>query len=210
MSDETARGCLQDSYPFARAPDGAPGGGGGGLNVQALKSVPEEDAGPTRLGGMTLRKRTFVPLPALALALVSLTPCPAEAQQALTFEQARTAMDAAEAEARRNGWNLTILVADADGVPIYLRRMAGASTRSYEIAMAKVRTALAAGMATGDYGQALAAGRADTIPNGITFEGGYPVRMGGQIVGAMSASGARGSEDAQAVRAGLAAIGVTP
>lgn len=157
-----------------------------------------------------MRNRTFVPLTALVLALVALPPSHAGAQQPLTYEQARTAMDAAEAEARRNGWNLTIVVADADGVPIYLRRMPDASARSYEIAMAKVRTALAAGMATGDYGQALAAGRADSIPNGITFEGGYPVRVGGQIVGAMGASGARGSEDAQAVRAGLTAIGAAP
>jgi uncharacterized protein GlcG (DUF336 family) len=157
-----------------------------------------------------LKSRTFVPLAAIALALATLSASPAEAQQALTYEQARTAMDAAEAEARRNGWNLTILISDADGVPIYLRRMAGASTRSYEVAMAKVRTVLAARMPSGEYGQALAAGRVDTIPNGITFEGGYPVRMGGEIVGAMSASGARGSEDAQAVRAGLTAIGVTP
>jgi glc operon protein GlcG len=152
-----------------------------------------------------------LPLAALALAsLATLAPTPAEGQGALTYEQARTAMDAAEAEARRNGWNLTILIADADGVPLYLRRMSGASARTHEIATAKVRTALAAGTATGDYGQALAAGRADTIPNGVTFEGGYPIRMGGQILGAMSASGARGSEDAQVVRAGLAAIGVTP
>lgn len=157
-----------------------------------------------------MKSRTFVPLAAIALALATLLASPAEAQQALTYEQARTAMDAAEAEARRNGWNLTILISDADGVPIYLRRMAGASTRSYEVAMAKVRTVLAARMPSGEYGQALAAGRVDTIPNGITFEGGYPVRMGGEIVGAMSASGARGSEDAQAVRAGLTAIGVTP
>jgi uncharacterized protein GlcG (DUF336 family) len=157
-----------------------------------------------------LRNRTFVPLAALAMALTALPASPAEAQQALTYEQARTAMDAAEAEALRNGWNLTIVVADADGVPIDLRRMAGASTRSYEVAMAKIRTVLAARMPSGQYGQALAAGRVDTIPDGITFEGGYPVRLGGEIVGAMSASGARGSEDAQAVRAGLTAIGVTP
>jgi hypothetical protein len=78
--------------------------------------------------------------------------------QALTLEQAKTAMDAAEAEARRNGWNLTIVVAGADGIPVVLRRMDGASPRSYDIAMAKVRTAIAAGMPTGDYGQALAAG----------------------------------------------------
>jgi uncharacterized protein GlcG (DUF336 family) len=149
-----------------------------------------------------------VPAAALLLTLVAL-PSPTRAQ-ALTNEEAGTAMDAAEAEASRNGWNLTIVIADADGVPILLRRMQGASARSYEVAMAKVRTALAAQMATGDYGQALAAGRVDSIPNGITFEGGYPLRRSGQIVGAMSSSGARGSEDAQAVRAGMAAIGIQP
>jgi glc operon protein GlcG len=156
---------------------------------------------------MRLDTLTRFALPLVALAALGTTEVEG---QALTLEQATTAMDAAEAEARSNGWNLTIVVAGADGIPILLRRMDGASTRSYDIAMAKVRTALAAGMPTGDYGQALAAGRADTIPNGITFEGGYPLRRGGEVIGAMSASGARGSEDAQAVRAGMAAIGIQP
>ena len=48
--------------------------------------------------------------------------------------------------------NLTIVVADSDGVPIQLRRMEGAMARSYEVAMAKVRTALIAGTQTADYG----------------------------------------------------------
>lgn len=156
---------------------------------------------------MSPMQLTRTVLTALALATA---PSFASAQ-ALTLEQAKTAMDAAEAEARRNGWNLTIVVAGADGVPMYLRRMDGASPRSYDIAMGKVRTALAARMATGAYGQALAAGQIrDTIPNGITFEGGYPLVRGGELVGAMSASGARGSEDAQSVRAGMAAIGIQP
>jgi glc operon protein GlcG len=156
---------------------------------------------------MRLEKLTRFALPLLALAALGSAELEA---QALTLEQATTAMNAAEAEARQNGWNLTIVVAGADGIPVLLRRMDGASPRSYDIAMGKVRTALAAGMPTGDYGQALAAGRADTIPNGITFEGGYPLRRGGEVIGAMSASGARGAEDAQAVRAGMAAIGIQP
>ena len=157
---------------------------------------------------MRTRPLATIALPLLSLALLGATP--ASAQESLTYEQARTAMDAAEQEARSNQWNLTILIVDADGVPIYLRRMEGASPRTHEIATRKVRTALAAEMPTGDYGQALAAGRVEEIPNGVTFEGGYPIRMGGRIVGAMSASGASGSEDAQVVRAGMAAIGVTP
>lgn len=157
---------------------------------------------------MTFQSLARIALPILAFAVI--TPSLASAQ-ALTLEQAKTAMDAAEAEARRNGWNLTIVVASADGIPMYLRRMDGASTRSYDIAMGKIRTAIAARTATGVYGQALAAGQIrDTIPNGITFEGGYPLMRGGELIGAMSASGARGSEDAQAVRAGMAAIGIQP
>lgn len=156
------------------------------------------------------RSTTIASITLTLLTMAAAAADEATAQQGLTYEQARIAMDAAEAEARRNNWNLTIVVADAQGVPIYLRRMQNASPRSYEIAMAKIRTALAARMPTGEYGQALAAGRVDTIPNGITFEGGYPLRVGGQIVGAMAASGARGSEDAQAVRAGMAAIGIQP
>ena len=130
--------------------------------------------------------------------------------QAITLEQAKTAMDAAEVEARRNMWNLAILIVDAEGIPIYLRRMEGATARNYEIAMGKVRTALTSGMHTVDYAAALKAGTIQEIPDGITFEGGYLMRRGGQIVGAMSASGARGAEDAQVVRAGMAAIGIQP
>ena len=89
-------------------------------------------------------------------------------------------------------------------------RLPGASARSYEIAMAKVRTALTSGMHTGDYARAVSEGRIQAIEGGTTFEGGFLIRLDGRIVGAMSASGARATEDAQAVRAGLEAIGAQP
>lgn len=157
-----------------------------------------------------MRSRTLAKITLPLLGFVVLGFAPAVAQQSLTYEQARTAMDAAERDARSNQWNLTIVIADAQGVPIYVRRMDGASSRTFDVAIRKVRTALAAGMATGDYGQALAAGRVEEIPDGVTFEGGYPIRLGGNMVGAMSASGASGAQDAQVVRAGMAAIGVEP
>jgi uncharacterized protein GlcG (DUF336 family) len=155
-----------------------------------------------------MKIRTLVGTTLFSLTLSALVASSAEAQ--LTFEQAETAMDAAEAEARANQWNLTILIADADGVPIYLRRMDGASPRTHDIAGRKILVSLASGMHSGDYGQALAAGQTDTIPNGVTFPGGYLIRLGGEIVGAMSASGASGAQDAQVVRAGMAAIGARP
>ena len=157
-----------------------------------------------------MKVRMFAGIALFSLILPVVGASSLKAQQSLTLEQARTAMNAAEAEARRNQWNLTILIVDADGVPIYLRRMDGASPRTSDVATRKVQTALASGRHTGDYGRALAAGQTDTIPNGVTFEGGLLIRLGGQIVGAMSASGASGSEDAQVVRVGMAAIGAQP
>jgi len=139
------------------------------------------------------------------LALVGTFANPAVAQ--LSFEQAETAMDAAEAEARANGWNLTILIVDAEGIPMYLRRMDGASVRTHDIVQRKVHVVLTTGGTSGAYGQALAAGTVDSIPGGIHYEGGLPIRMNGALVGAMAASGATGAQDAQVVRAGLAAIG---
>jgi glc operon protein GlcG len=158
---------------------------------------------------MSLRIAAFRTALFLAAGLL-LFQTPALAQDALTYEEARIAMDAAEAESRANGWNLTIVITDAAGVPLYLRRFGGAMPRSYEIATGKVFTMLATGMSSGEYGAAVRDGRMEPIEGGITFEGGYLIRRNGEVIGAMAASGARGSEDAQVVRAGLAAIGLEP
>jgi uncharacterized protein GlcG (DUF336 family) len=156
-----------------------------------------------------MKTAVLVSLTFALLTVPGMGAAPAEAQ-AITLEEAKKAMDAAEAEARKNNWNMVFVIVDADGTPKYLRRMEGPTAKNYEIAMGKVRTALASGMHTADYAAALKAGKTKEVPNGVTFAGGYPLRRGGTIVGAMSASGARGVEDAQAVRAGMAAIGIEP
>jgi uncharacterized protein GlcG (DUF336 family) len=128
----------------------------------------------------------------------------------ITLEDAKKAIDAAETEARRNNWNLVFVISDAEGTPIYVRRMDGAPKRNYEIAMNKVSTSITSGMHTVDYAAAVRAGKIAAIEGAFTFEGGLLLRRDGKVVGAFSASGARGSEDAQAVKAGMAAIGITP
>ncbi len=157
-----------------------------------------------------MRIRGIVCAAVLSLLSVTALTSRANAQQALTYEQVKTAMDAAEAEARANGWNLTIIIADAQGVPLYLRRMPNAMPRSYDIAMGKIRTVIETGMSTAEYASAVSSGQRQAIEGGVTFDGGFPLRIDGQIVGAMAASGARAVDDAQAVRAGMAAIGIQP
>jgi len=158
----------------------------------------------------------FGTLPGIAIALLALTVIPslpqAQAQERvaprITAEEAKTAMDAAEAEARSNGWDLAFVIADADGIPVYVRRMDGVPTRNYNIAMNKINTVITSGMDTPDYVAAAEAGRIEAIEGALPYDGGLILRRGGQVVGAFSASGARGHEDAQAVRAGMAAIGL--
>jgi glc operon protein GlcG len=133
------------------------------------------------------------------------TPAPAAVR--ITLEEAKTALDAAEAEARRNGWNLAFVISDAEGTPIYMRRMDGVPKRNYDVAMNKISTSIAAGMNTAEYAAAVRAGTIQPIDGALTFDGGLLLRRQGQVVGAFSASGASGAQDAQSVRAGLAAIG---
>ena len=152
----------------------------------------------------------------IATAMLVLTAAvrPVDAQQPappvarITLQEARTAIDSAEAEARRNGWNLAFVISDAEGTPIYLRRMDGVPKRNYDIAMNKISTSITSGLHTAEYAAAVRAGTITPIEGAFTFEGGLLLRRNGQVVGAFSASGARGSEDAQAVRAGMAAIGI--
>ena len=149
---------------------------------------------------------------ALSHAMLAQTPAaPAQPQaaaapQALTYELALQAIDAAEAEARRNKWNVTIVVVDAAGMPVVLRRLTGASPRSYDIAMRKAATVVASKLTTADYGAQLKAGTVKEVPNGITFAGGVPIMRGTEFIGAVGTSGVRANEDEIISKAGASAI----
>ena len=139
-----------------------------------------------------------------AAATQAQTPSPAP--QALTYEMAVQVIDAAEAEARKNKWNVTIVVTDAAGVPVVLRRLTGASPRSYEIATRKAATVVATRLTTAIYGEQLKAGTVKEVPNGITFAGGVPIMRGGEFIGAVGTSGVQAIQDEQISKAGAGVI----
>lgn len=152
--------------------------------------------------------RVLVTLTAVALTITAAaaqTPA-APAAQTLTYEMAVQVMDAAEAEARKNKWNVTIVVTDAAGVPVLLRRLTGASPRSYEIATRKAATVVASKLTTAEYGAQLKAGSVKEVPNGITFAGGVPIMRGGELIGAVATSGVQAIQDEQISKAGATVI----
>lgn len=130
----------------------------------------------------------------------------APAPQALTYELAVQVIDAAEAEARKNKWNVTIVVTDAAGMPVVLRRLTGASPRSYDIAMRKAATVVASKLTTADYGAQMKAKTVTEVPNGITFAGGVPIVRGGEFIGAVGTSGVQAIQDEQISKAGAGVI----
>jgi glc operon protein GlcG len=131
---------------------------------------------------------------------------PQAAVSTLTYDAAKQIIDAAEAEARKNQWNVVIVVTDAAGTPVMLRRLDGASPRAYDIAMRKAATVVATRLATSAYGEQLKAGSVKEVPNGITFAGGVPVMRGTEFVGAVGTSGVRAEQDEQISKAGASAV----
>ena len=126
--------------------------------------------------------------------------------QALTYEMAVQVIDAAEAEARKNKWNVTIVVTDAAGIPVVLRRLTGASPRSYDIATRKAATVVASKLTTADYGAQLKAKTVTEVPNGITFAGGVPIMRGSEFIGAVGTSGVTAAQDEIVSKAGASVI----
>jgi len=129
----------------------------------------------------------------------------------LTHEECTRIAAAAVAEAQRNGWAVTIAIADDGGHLLWLQRLDGAAPISAHIAAAKARTAALGRRDSKVYEDMINQGRTSflSVPElqGM-LEGGVPLLAGGHCLGAVGVSGVKSSEDAQIARAGCAALAV--
>jgi glc operon protein GlcG len=118
---------------------------------------------------------------------------------------------AAEAEALKNHWAVTIAIVDDGGHLLWLQRLDGAAAISAHIAPAKAHTAAMGRRESKVYEEIVNGGRTSflSVPDlkGL-LEGGVPVMKDGQCLGAVGVSGVKSSEDAQIAKAGIAAIGL--
>lgn len=118
---------------------------------------------------------------------------------------------AAEAEALKNNWAVTIAITDDGGHLLHLSRLDGAPAMSAHIAPAKAHTAALARKETKVYEEIINNGRTSFLSapeiKGM-LEGGVPIIKDGQCLGAVGVSGVKSVEDAQVARAGIAAIGL--
>ena len=125
----------------------------------------------------------------------------------LTLEDCRRITAAAEAEARKNNWNVTIAILDDGGHVLHLTRMDGASPITAEIAVQKGRSAAVARRSTKVSEDRIAAGRVALLKMPVLpVQGGVPIMHQGECVGAVGVSGVQSHEDEQVCNAGIAAL----
>lgn len=130
---------------------------------------------------------------------------------ALTKDDAIVILNAAEAEAVRNGWKVSLAVCDEGGHLLAFVRLPGANLASTEIAQAKARTATLLKRETQAVEQMINQGRTAFLSApGIEglLEGGVPVLVGEHCLGGVGVSGVLAPQDAQIAKAGLAALQV--
>jgi uncharacterized protein GlcG (DUF336 family) len=133
-----------------------------------------------------------------------------QTKSVLTLSDVRAIAQAAEAEALANQWAVTIAIVDDGGHLLWLQRLDGAAPISAHIAPSKARTAAMGRRESKVYEDVINQGRTSFLSaptlEGM-LEGGVPVMVNGQCVGAVGVSGVKSNEDAQVARAGIAAIG---
>jgi glc operon protein GlcG len=115
---------------------------------------------------------------------------------------------AARSEAQSNGWGVAIAVVDDGGHPLALERLDGCAPIGAYIAGEKARSAALGRRETKGYEEMVNGGRSAFLsaPLLTSLEGGVPVLVDGQVVGAVGVSGVKAEQDAQVARAGIAVL----
>ncbi len=129
----------------------------------------------------------------------------------LEFADIKTIAAAAEAEALKNNWAVSICIVDDGGNMLWFQRLDGAAPISAHIAPGKARTSAMGRRESKVYEDMINGGRASFLSaptlEGM-LEGGVPIIKDGQCLGAVGVSGVKSTEDAQIAKAGIAALGL--
>lgn len=126
----------------------------------------------------------------------------------LTQQEVGRILAAARAEAQRNHWTVSIAVVDDGGHPLALERLDGCAPASAYIAIEKARSAALGRRETRDYEDMVNGGRVAFVsaPLLTSLEGGVPVVVDGQVIGAVGVSWVKSGEDAQVASVGATAL----
>jgi glc operon protein GlcG len=141
-----------------------------------------------------VRSLTFVGLTAL---LASSAHAQVAVQKTLSLDGARTVADAAAAEAHKHNAGGAIAIVDAGGHLVYLARLDKTFPAASAVAIEKARTAATFRRPTRDFENAIKNGRTSLLGVSVMtpLQGGVPIVVDGEIVGAVGVSGATSAQE---------------
>ena len=129
----------------------------------------------------------------------------------LEYADVKAIAAAAEAEAHKHNWAVSIAIVDDGGHLLWFQRLDGAAPISAHIAPGKARTSALGRRESKVYEDMINGGRASFLSapglEGM-LECGVPILKDGQCLGAVGVSGVKSTEDAQIAKAGVAALGL--
>jgi uncharacterized protein GlcG (DUF336 family) len=133
-----------------------------------------------------------------------------KSKSTLELADVKAIAQAAEAEALKNSWAVSIAIVDDGGHLLLLHRLDGAAPISAQIAPAKAQTAALGRRESKVYEETINNGRTSFLsaPLKGMLEGGVPIMKDGQLIGAVGVSGVKSTEDVQIARAGISALGL--
>lgn len=119
-----------------------------------------------------------------------------------------TIIAAARTEAQKNQWAVAISIVDDGGHPLALERLDGCAPISAYIATEKARSSALGRRETKSYEDMINGGRSAFLsaPMLTSLEGGVPLLVNGQVVGAVGVSGVKPDQDVKVAQAGIAAL----
>lgn len=125
-------------------------------------------------------------------------------RKTITLALAKRLMATAEREIGARGWAMYVAVSDDGGTPVLVASVNGAQLGSYEISVRKARAAVHFRRPTRVWEERVRGGAPNvmSLPGVVASEGGMPLVVDGQVIGAVGVSGGTGAEDgviAQAV-----------
>jgi glc operon protein GlcG len=128
----------------------------------------------------------------------------------IRLNSAKQAAAAALAEARDNNWTMVVAIVDTAGELVYFEKMDDAQNGSVKVAVAKARSAALFKRPTKAFQDALTATddglRILGLDGAVPVEGGVPLVVDGQIVGAIGVSGGTSQQDGECAKAGVGAV----
>ena len=133
-------------------------------------------------------------------------------KRTITAEFAQRMVAAAEKKAQEMKHPFVIAICDESGVLKAFSRMDGAPLLSVQVAQDKAYTAVGFGLSTDGWHDfikndaPLAAGAVGGIDRLVVFGGGYPIKIDGEVVGAIGVSGGHYSQDMEVAKAAIALL----